>query len=168
MTFGLLRPVAAAGLIAGIAVGSCDGVPQEHGLGVDTTKPRDDLLSALEIKADCEGLHLAMKRHAAEVRKSQDAMAEELKQPAATIERMWQRSSGAEGSGTVAYGQIKVERETMAAINARLAKKGCATMDIDRAIAEAPPPAAKTCTTSGPAAIPMKRKAGSPPGSNCT
>ena len=122
--------------IAAVCTG-CAGPQPTHNLGVAPFKPRDDLLTQIEINTDCNGLAQAMTRHAAEVRKLQGDMTKELQKPAPTVARMMARASGAEGLGTEAFDAIKLERAAMLALDARRTTKGCAAIDIDRPIAEA-------------------------------
>ena len=119
------------------AVTGCAGPQPTHNLGVAPFRPRDDLLTQIEINADCTGLAQTMTRHAAEVRKLQGDMTKELQKPAPTVARMMARASSAEGLGTEAFDGIKLERAAMLAVDARRTTKGCAAIDIDRPVAKA-------------------------------
>ena len=121
-----------------LMLGGCNGGPSQdvgRNLGNMPLKSRTDLLSQLELNADCNGLKLAMDRHAAEIRTLRAAMAIELTTPAPTLERMMQRQSGIEGGGTLNFDKIKLERLAMQAVNTQGETKHCAPIAIDQAVA---------------------------------
>ena len=99
-------------------------------------KTRNEALDDIESKLGCAGLKHELQSHIAEARKLKAALAAEENKPPPTIERMIKRSAGAEGHGTIAFDKLKKERERMVGINARLEKRGCGTVDIDRTLAE--------------------------------
>ena len=161
-------PVSFMFLIVAATLGGC-GVPSAYqGIGVERLKPGDEYLSASELSASCAGLEIAMGLHASDVKKQKLALLEELKKPAQTVERMFKRSSGIEGQGTVAFDQITKERRTMSAINTRLQRKGCTELDIDRAIADASIPNSKACPGVAANRSPIKHKAPVAPADGCT
>ncbi len=117
-------------------------------MGAETFRGKRSPLNESEASANCTGLTTAMQTHANEIKAARVRMAEELKRPAPSLDRMSRRASGEEGGGTVAFDQIKAERHIMAAINARLSDKGCATVDIEQTITATASPAAKPCTNA--------------------
>jgi hypothetical protein len=117
-------------------------------MGAETFRGKRSPLSESEASANCTGLKTAMQTHANEIKAARARMAEELKTPAPSLDRMSRRASGEEGGGTVAYDQIKAERHVMAAINARLTDKGCAAIDIEQTITATAAPTSKPCTAA--------------------
>lgn len=114
-------------------------------LGVSPYKPEVDLLSAQELQVGCPGLKAALAAHATDIKTYQAQMAAELSKPAPNLQRMAQRSSGAEGGGTVAFDKIKLERRMLIALQARMNDKKCPAVSIERVLADAPAPTVKSC-----------------------
>ena len=111
-------------------------------LGVSPYKPQDGLLSAQELQVGCPGLKAAL---ATDIKTYEAQMAAELSKPAPNLQRMAQRSSGAEGGGTVAFDKIKLERRMLIALQARMNDKKCPAVSIERVLADAPVPTVKSC-----------------------
>jgi hypothetical protein len=119
-------------------------------MGAETFRGKRSPLSESEASANCSGLKTAMFTHATEIKSARARMAEELKTPAPSLDRMSRRAAGEEGGGTVAFDQIKTERYIIAALNARLSDKGCPAVDIQQAIAgTTATAAAKPCAPAG-------------------
>jgi hypothetical protein len=148
-----------AAAIAILTLAGCAAAPSHYGttaltrgasnMGAETFRGKRSPLSESETSANCTGLKTAMQTHAAEIKAARARMAEELKSPAPSLDRMSRRASGEEGGGTVAYDQIKNERYIMTALNARLSDRGCPTLDVEQSIAAAA--GAPATTASAPA-----------------
>jgi hypothetical protein len=139
-----------AGTLTALCLVGCASSPSHSpsAMGAETFRGKRSPLSESEASANCTGLKTAMQTHANEIKAARARMAEELKTPAPSLDRMSRRASGEEGGGTVAYDQIKAERHVMAAINARLTDKGCAAIDIEQTITATAAPTSKPCTAA--------------------
>jgi hypothetical protein len=137
-------------------------------MGAETFRGNRSPLNEAEKSANCSGLKTAMQTHANEIKAARARMLEELKVPAPSLDRMSRRAAGEEGGGTVAYEQIKSERHVMAALNARLADKGCPTIDIDQTIAATTAPATKPCAPKLLQKPDKARQPGSANANSCT
>ena len=131
-------------VIAALASGCAVGGGQN--LGVAPQKPDDGLLSAQELQVGCPGLKAALAAHATDIKTYEAQMAAELKQPAPNLQRMAQRSSGAEGGGTLAFDKIKLERRMLVALQARMNDKKCPAVSLEQVLADAPAATGKACT----------------------
>ena len=92
--------------------------------------------AAQEPKAgpSCSGLTLDLKADIDRMRKLLDKAKKEQKAPPADLLSAWQRTFGKKGDGVPSLKELRKVRQRADGLNGSLRAKGCATIDIDRAL----------------------------------